>query len=117
MKSALKLIAAERARQTELHRWDAAHDDEHDSGELALAAALYATPSLLYAMRHSANATSFVDPWPWDERFDKRPMNGNVLQPNGELRHHDRVRQLAKAGALIVAEIERLQRLYRKASQ
>lgn len=114
MKSALKLIAAERTRQTELHRWDAAHDDEHTGGELALAAALYASPILLYAIKHSANATSFVDPWPWDDRFDKRPTNGNVLEPNCQLRHHDRIRQLAKAGALIVAEIQRLQRVQKK---
>lgn len=37
-------IAEERLRQKKHKRYNASHDDEHDKGELALAAAWYAVP-------------------------------------------------------------------------
>lgn len=106
------LIAAERRRQIEAEGWDVAHDDEHDAGEMALAAACYATPIPLLAevirqvpcnCREAGcphvgmTAPATTDPWPWSEEWDKR-------------RKHDRLRQLVIAGALIAAEIDRLKR-------
>lgn len=105
-------IDAERKRQIEAEGFSPDHDDStNDSGELALAAACYATPTLLYRKDDYANAVRFSDPWPWDECWDTRPGEGNVIAPNDSLTPKKRRRQLIKAAALIVAEIERLDRL------
>ena len=79
-----ELIAAERLRHTEVEGWTPEHDDEHTDGELASAAAAYIFPD---------GHDHF---WPWDESWWK-PSD-------------DPIRNLAKAGALIAAEIDRLQR-------
>lgn len=94
-------IAIERRRQVEAKGYTPEHDDEHDLGELGLAAALYALPydaqigneKLLkqddFIGLHIALETGcgfYVDPEP------------------------DPVRRLAKAGALCAAEIDRLDR-------
>lgn len=105
-----ELIASERLRQINIEGWSDTHDDGHDCGELALAAACYATPILIYKRGEYANQVCFADPWPWDEAWDKRPADGNVLMDNKILCVSDRIRQLAKAGALIAAEIDRLLR-------
>jgi hypothetical protein len=98
-------IAAERARQNE--GWSAAHDDEHDTGALAMAACCYAAPQRLYVRCDYAAGVTFNDPWPWDQRDDHRPYDGNVLiDPTDE----QAIRLLEKAGALIAAEIDRLLR-------
>jgi hypothetical protein len=94
MKTGVERIAAERQRQIEAEGWTAAHDDEHEDGELALAAALYASPVPLYARHRSGH---HYDPWPWSEDWDKRGTTS-------------RLRALEKAGALIAAEIDRLTR-------
>lgn len=109
-------IAQERERQIKIKGWTAGHDDTHERGEMAMAAACYATPELLYRMDVSiVNAIQFVDPWPedWDRPYDKRPYpgNGNFVGPNTSLSRAKRIRQLEKAGALIAAEIDRLLRL------
>lgn len=84
------LIAIERQRQIEKEQWSAAHDDDHTDSELAAAGAAYA----LYAQ---AGAGSHPAPcWPWHAEWWK-PTD-------------DPVRNLVKAGALIAAEIDRLQR-------
>lgn len=38
----IELIAAERKRQVESEGWTPEHDDQHDSDEMAMAAAVYA---------------------------------------------------------------------------
>jgi hypothetical protein len=75
------LIAQERTRQISKEGWTPGHDDEHDEGQLAKAAACYALGRNHY--------------WPWDMQWWKPTPN-------------DRIRELAKAGALIAAEIDRL---------
>jgi len=108
----VELIADERERQVTVRRWTALHDDEHADGELAMAAACYAAPDRIYVEERHANGIGFVDPWPWPyDGSDRRPTNGNVLQPNASLPAPERVRQLAKAGALIAAEIDRIVRV------
>lgn len=93
-------------------KWTAGHDDEHTDGEMAMVAALYASPDILYAKNDFANQVHFVDPWPedWD---DKRPQTsrGGANLPNADLPIPERIRQLEKAGALIAAEIDRLLRI------
>lgn len=83
--SAARDVLAERRRQIEEEGWTAKRDDKYKAGELAKAAACYA-----YGYRLAATY------WPWDLSWWK-PSN--------------RRRDLVKAGALIIAEIERLDRL------
>jgi len=87
------LIAAERRRQVDEEVWTAGHDDEHVDGELAKAAACYA---LGQPVIHSGRRGGEVKLWPWDWRW---------WNPK------DRIRDLVRAGALIAAEIDRLERL------
>jgi hypothetical protein len=137
--SGIELIAKERQRQIDEEGWSPEHDDEHVNGELAQAAVAYAAaatnvmsmlrwcsvdgPKHAELLEENRRATlleslaeSQADPleshygrrpdegyktpllqdWPWDERWWK-PSN-------------DPIRDLVKAGALIAAEIDRLQR-------
>jgi len=94
--SAIELIATERQRQVTEEGWSVSNDDRHTSGQLAKAAVCYAMPEDI----RSAivwNITIRFRIWPWADRFWK-PSPDN------------RIREMVKAGALIVAEIERLQR-------
>lgn len=83
-----ELIAAERERQVSVERWSADHDDEHYDGVLVNAA-------IAYAINGSPNSPP-PQRWPWDAKWWK---------PSS-----DPIRNLVKAGALIAAEIDRLQR-------
>lgn len=87
-RTAVEDIAAERRRQIEQEGNTRAHDDSHVNGELAFAAACYATSC---PFQHDGGQL-----WPWDWSYWK-PKN----------RRFD----LVRAGALIVAEIERLDRV------
>lgn len=91
-------LVAERARHRQDEGWTVEHDDEHANGELADAASCYAAGEQVSALR---NGTSFTRIWPWDQRLWK---------PGA------RRRRLIKAGALIIAEIERLDREAERAS-
>lgn len=96
----IELIAAERDRQITDERWDARHDDRHKNGSMATAASAYAYPdrSLTNVWDDDENRYEQVpEDWPWEPRFWKPTPN-------------DRIRELVKAGALIAAEIDRLQR-------
>lgn len=88
------MIADERARQIAKEGWTSEHDDEHEQGELAQAAACYA----LGASRKRYSHAYFPQRWPWDDTWWKPT---------------DPVRDLVKAGALIAAEIDRLLRAER----
>lgn len=90
---AIALIAAERQRQVAAEGWTPEHDDGHADGEMAEAAACYALPPDL--RQESPKGPQF---WPWDAQWWKPSPN-------------DRIRELVKAGALIAAEIDRLQRV------
>ncbi len=81
-----ELIAAERQRQIEQEGWSGNHDDrENWNGQLIVAAACYLVPDRMGGL------------WPWHPDWWKPTPN-------------DRIRELTKAGALIAAEIDRLQR-------
>lgn len=87
------LVAAERQRQKDVEGWTEEHDDEHTGGELAEAAACY----LRTPITTPHVGTAAPPWWPWDDKSWK---------PTPE----NRERELIKAAALIVAEIERLRR-------
>ena len=90
LSNAVQSVIAERQRQQSVEGWMPEHDDEHCNGELAMAAVCY------------INETGTVNrnggkPWGW-------PWDASWWKPNA------RRRNLVKAGALILAEIERIDR-------
>lgn len=96
METGVELISQERHRQIHEEGWHPEHDNEHIEGELALAATAYAKESL-YADKITE----------WRPRVPENfPINWN---PAGRF-PPSRIRTLVKAGALIAAEIDRLQR-------
>ena len=98
---AVTSVVAERQRQINVEGWTAEHDDEHNSGELAGAAACYA--------RH-ANARGWV--------FDGNRAGAYCNEPVPDAWTLDRAawkprsprHDLVRAAALILAEIERMDR-------
>jgi hypothetical protein len=107
-KSGVELIAEERARQVAVEGWSALHDDGHCFGELSRAAACYAANASLIWPDQSGAVFSRVMQrvhrfirlcWPFEQRWWK-PRSA--------------VRDLVRAGALIAAEIDRLQRVQPK---
>jgi hypothetical protein len=102
VKTGIELIAEERTRQIESEGWTTEHDDSHADKQLAQAAACYATPANDRSYYYLTSARRRVPSlWPWNVSFWKPTPD-------------DRVRELVKAGALIAAEIDRLQRLTAK---
>ena len=85
-------VLAERKRQVTTEGWTPEHDDQHVNFEMAIAGGLYAISAVdsHHKLRNSAPSA-----WPWDRKWWK---------PDGPRR------DLVKAGALILAEIERLDR-------
>lgn len=93
MSKALEDIVAERRRQVEVEGWTAEHDDKHARGEMAIAAACYALETVASDKVRESDTVPKI--WPWDAEWWKPTY---------------RRRDLVKAGALIVAEIERMDR-------
>jgi hypothetical protein len=94
-------VLAERQRQIAVEGWTPEHDDAHDRGELADAASCYA---------RGTDRITWQTP---DPEFPRRKvMTGRILWPWAAQwwKPTDRRRNLVKAGALILAEIERLDR-------
>jgi hypothetical protein len=91
----IERIAAERKRQIEEEGFTEEHDGQWKNGELPRAAAIYALVYNNIDFFDDWDVT-FITYWPWDLGWYK-PDEGNI-------------RCLEKAGALIAAEIDRLQR-------
>jgi hypothetical protein len=87
----LEEIAAERGRQMEEEGWTPLHDDDHVAGELAKAGGCYA----IWSASTNRGKAGHPVQWPWSPHWFK------PTTPR---------RDLIKAAALIVAEIERLDR-------
>lgn len=94
-------IRDERARQVEHEGFNSAHDDSHLFGELPRAASVYALYASLpeldreHAKQFGPNHYGAQMLWPWDLHW---------------LKLADPRRDLIKAAALIVAEIQRIDR-------
>ena len=84
--SGVERIAAERKRQMSVKGWTPEHDDGHSNFELLKAAICYANEYL----------DSVPKSWPWEQE---------AWKPSTHI-----IRSLEKAGALIAAEIDRLER-------
>ncbi len=92
------IIDAERRRQIAQEGWSPEHDSGHTEGELAMAGACYALTEDIRRLR-SYPAGKDCKPVP-----DYWPFSPDWWKPTPE----NRIRELAKAGALIAAEIDRL---------
>jgi hypothetical protein len=92
------LIAAERARQVSVEGYSPAHDDAHAEEELVIAALFFIDAGTVCDLGFHAA----LPPLPADWKC--RPRS-RILQT-----HDERLRHLVKAGALLAAEIDRLQR-------
>jgi hypothetical protein len=94
MKTGIELIAEERQRQVEVEGWTPEHDDEHKLGELPAAAATYALRACAQCEEDDDIGGEQFWPFDWDwwKPSEKRLPN------------------LVRAGALIAAEIDRIQR-------
>ncbi len=92
-------VLAERRRQVAEEWWTPQHDDKHAGGEMASAAACYVLPEWERDAQIQTAGMGWKSLrfrlWPWSDYWWK-PTN--------------RRRDLVKAGALILAEIERLDR-------
>lgn len=89
----IKLITKERERQISKLKYSTEHDVQYANNELAIAGATYALVPILNRVMLKEDGTPHL--WPWDNIFWK-PSPDN------------RIKELAKAGALIAAEIDRL---------
>lgn len=89
----------ERKRQIEVEEWTPEEDDLYTAGQLALAGATYAIPTFC---RDDYGGYVYSTDVPI-----MFPFSPEWWKPTPD----NRIRELAKAGALIAAEIDRLQRL------
>lgn len=97
-------IAAERQRQVDVEGYGAEHDDQHTDGSIAKAAGCYAIMGAETGDWHRRKLSEewwgfrfslIRGLWPWEWRWFKPKDNRS---------------DLIRAGALIVAEIERIDR-------
>lgn len=100
LSNAVQSMISERQRQQSVEGWTPKHDDKHDNNELAFAASCYAFHSAAASWDFEDDGTPYdIHPapknWPWAPEWWK-PTNPR--------------RDLVKAGALILAEIERIDR-------
>jgi hypothetical protein len=89
---AAKDVLVERQRQVTDEGWSFKHDDYHADGALSAAAACY----LLHGNSRNPFKQDWFPFWPWD--------NGYIQKPKSTRRN------LVRAGAMILAEIERIDR-------
>jgi hypothetical protein len=93
--ASLRSVLAERIRQIQFHCFYPDQDEEYVNGDLALAGACYAVEAVKQATETEGAMRLAPEAWPWMAASWKP---------------HDQRRNLVKAGALILAEIDRLDR-------
>lgn len=106
MTSGIEVIAKERQRQIQQKGFNKIHDSQYKTSALNNAAICYAifagsSNSMREAIRQQVKFGHTPGGWPWDLQSWK-PSDDNC--------DSSRIRELAKAGALIAAEIDRLKR-------
>lgn len=97
-----ELITADRQRQIDVEQWTPEHDDKHVAGEMSAASSAYTLMACeqIYPEQYRTFEEQSIyhrdSSWPWDKKWWKPSP--------------DQIRNLVKAGALLCAEIDRLQR-------
>lgn len=97
MKTGIQLIAEERQRQIEGEGWTYEHDNQYNRNELVRAAVCYLLRDDEAAMQEGTKGNIITSGY-W-------PFSTEWWRPSPE----NRIKELSKAGALIAAEIDRLQ--------
>lgn len=111
----LSAILAERMRQETGEGWDEAHDDEHVNGELAMVAACYATPMATVSQDEAVDVSGGRGETPvWERQKFRVPKLWPPAWHASWWKPKDRERDLVRAAALIMAELERLRRVNRE---
>jgi hypothetical protein len=101
---AMRRVLAERFRQVNGEGWTTQHDDQYTEYQLARAAASYAMQSGLPDFVRDAHRKGHVAPpnvWPWEPEWWKPGKDNSIAS---------KLRELEKAGALIIAQMEQLLR-------
>ena len=109
--SGAELIAAERKRQMEAEGWTSEHDDQHTLGELAAAGACYALLETRWrdsSILHFGGLIRSIL-WPWEDQWFK-PAQFDLDDRTPLVFRRKAIKNLVRAGALIAAEIDRLER-------
>ena len=88
-------VTAERRRQIEVEGWGSVHDDGHTNFELAKAAVAYAQRAAMSDDVRASEEKYVPSIWPWTRTWWKPK---------------DRRADLVRAAALLIAEIERMDR-------
>lgn len=103
-KTGVTLIAEERKRQMDVHGYDSKHDSQYQDGSIADMAAIYACSHRNTEIDGRLTIRSAIwgamPTYPFD--WVRSDRDWFTDQP-------DRITELVKAGALIAAEIDRLQ--------
>lgn len=103
MKPGAQLIMEERVRQQSVEGFTPEHDDKHTNFELTEAAVIYSAAAGSLVLDKTMTSTQielvlkYLGRWPWSSESLKISS--------------DPINNLIKAGALIAAEIDRLQRV------
>ena len=100
--NALEMISAQREHQKS-QDYDADHDDEHDNGDLATAAACHLLCGLV--------PDSTVEELYPQSMLEDDEDDGIDPVACDYIKRHSRLVQLARAGALVVSEMESLSRM------
>lgn len=93
MSKAIEDVIKERQRQQDVEGWTTEHDDSHQEGELSEAGGCYALHAFDFENGRMLNDAPTW--WPWEKQWWKPKESRS---------------NLVKAAALIIAEIERLDR-------
>jgi len=93
-KTGIELIDEERREQIEKHGWDKEHDEQHEYGELRKMAAILCCMDTDAYVEDAGDFNSGTNIWGLEEKLKD-----------------DEIHRLKVAGALIAAEIDRLQAL------
>ena len=112
MKTGIELIAEERQRQIDVEGYNEQHDSQHDFSQLTSAATTYIDAAILTAKSikiGNSNEASiswhqYNEPFEWKNLKLGWPWEEESFKPTTPLKN------LIKAGALIAAAIDRLQK-------
>ena len=93
----IELIVIEREEQLKKHKYTLKHDQDHERGELAKAAAVLAV--------HHTDAIVQDDEQPFETNGDPWGLESKLCKSNNK---DELIHRLKVAGALIAAEIDRI---------
>jgi len=100
-RKSIDLILAERVRQSMVEDYTIIHDDEHTEGQLALLAAAYVLSSREDLLGPSMSTT-------------RKSLRLILMSYRWSFKPKDPIRDLIRAGALILAELDRRLRLQKE---